>query len=183
MKTSDISKEQSIKENLDGFCFEVGSSYERYSVEAANKFIEFIGTKPVADLGCGDGAATNVFVANGNKVTAVDINPAKLNRIKGATLVNEDFETFLSKPVDNIFLHHSLEHYVDPQAVLNKISKHLKSGSYCYIAVPKGDCVHSVHHVAFESVEEILPPELEIVETGESDEVTWPQYYTITRKK
>lgn len=184
MKKADMSKEDSIKDNLKGYCFEVGSDYEKYSRQAAELFITHIGRKPVVDLGAGDGAGTRVFVEHGNPTTAVDINPVKLNRIKGATLVNEDFETFLTKPVDNIFFHHALEHYTEPEKVLAKIAKHLKPGSFCYIAVPKGDHVHSVHHVAFENIEEIMPPGLELIDAGETDEGEWlwPQYWTITKK-
>lgn len=181
-KVSNITHDESIQQNLEGWCFEVGSEYENYSIAAANLFIEYIGTKPVIDLGSGDGAATKVFVANGNKTTAVDINSEKLNRIEGAKLVQTDFMSFLSKPLDNIFLHHSLEHYVNYQDVLDAIASHLKKGSYCYIAVPKGDTPHSVHHVAFESVDEICPPGLEVIECTESEK-PWPQYYAITKKQ
>lgn len=180
-QVANISPEDSIQQNLDGWCLEVGSAYEKYSVKSAKKFIEYIGREPVVDLGSGDGAGTRVFVENGNPTIAVDINPTKLEKIKGAELVNEDFLTFLNKPVDNIFMHHSLEHFVNYQEVLDRIAEYLKG--YCYIAVPRGDHLHSVHHVAFESVEEIIPPGLEVVESGESDDSEWPEFWVIARKR
>lgn len=183
MKTLDITPEDSIKHNLSEWCYEVGSEYEKHSRKSAERFIGYINKQPVVDLGSGDGAATNVFVANGNPTTAVDINPEKLAKIRSATTEQTDFLTYLSKPVDNIFMHHSLEHCPNPMEILSLIAKHLKRGSYCYIAVPKGDEPHSVHHAAFESVDEIVPPGLEVIESGESDDPSWPEYRVIARKK
>lgn len=181
MKKINLTKEESLDRASGGGIFEVGSDYERYSVTSAKRFIEYIGKKPVVDMGSGDGAGTQVFVANGNPTTAVDINKTKLKRVKGAELVHTDFVSFLNKPVENIFMHHALEHYVDPEAVLQLISKHLKPGRYCYIAVPKNDEPHSSHHVAFESVEEIAPPGLKVIDSGET-EGEWEEYYVICQQ-
>ncbi len=117
-----------------------------------------------------------------NDTTAVDINSTKLSKIKGAKTVQADFMTYLNKPVDNLFFHHCLEHCPNPEEILELIAKHLKKGSYCCIAVPKDDTPRSVHHVAFDSVEEICPPGLEVVEAQESDVPYWKQYIAITRK-
>lgn len=182
MKTSALSHDKSIQENLDVFCYEVGSQFEKYSIKAANRFLQYIGKNPVVDLGSGDGAATKVFVANGNKVTAVDINPDKLSKITDAKTVQKDYVSFLSKPVDNVFLHHSLEHYVDSNKVLRLISKWLKPGCYCYIAVPRKGELYSVHHTVFESIAEIKPPGLKVVESLEDTDLTWPEYCVIARK-
>lgn len=181
-KTINISPEESIQQNLGQWCYEVGTHYEEFSKKSAQRFIKYIKKQPVIDLGCGDGAATKVFITNGNPTTAVDINHDKLNKITGATKVNQDFLTYLTQPLDNIFCHHALEHFVDYQSVLDRIGKHLKKGKYCYIAVPKGDHPHEVHHVAFESAEELIPPGLEVIEIGQSDDSEWPEYYAITRK-
>lgn len=180
MRTSSLTPEETIERASGGGIFEVGSDYEKYSVASANKFIQYIGKKPVVDLGSGDGAGTQVFVANGNKATAVDVNKAKLHRIEGAELVNTDFVSYLNKPVDNIFMHHALEHYSDPPRVLKLISKYIKPGCYCYIAVPRNDTVHDSHFAAFDSLEEIFPPGLEIVESGET-EGEWEEYYVIAK--
>lgn len=182
MRKLNVNTQQSINENLETWCFEVGTHYESYSKHAAERFISYIGNSPVVDLGAGDGAATKVFVANGNKTTAVDINAEKLGKIKGAKVVQADFVSYLSKPVDNVFMHHSLEHCPNPEEVLALISKWLKKGCYCFIAVPKDDTPHSVHHVAFDSVDEIQPPGLELVESIISNEKEWKQYIVIARK-
>lgn len=182
MKKSDITPEQSIQHNLDVYCFEVGSDYEKYAVRSAERFIEHIGNKPVIDLGCGDGAATRVFVKNGNKTTAVDINTDKLDKIEGAQTIEDNFINYLSKPVGNLFLHHSLEHYVEPEKVLELIGKNLKKGSYCFIAVPYGGEVHSVHHVVFESIEEITPPNTTVVDSWIDKNEGWPEIGIIVRK-
>lgn len=181
MRKSSASKEESIRHHTSGGIFEVGSDYEQYSVSSANRFIKYIGKNPVVDLGCGDGAGTQVFVANGNPTTGVDVNKDKLDRVKGAKTVLTDFVSFLNKPVENIFMHHALEHYVDPDTVLKLIAKHLKPGGYCYIAVPKGGMVNSSHHVAFDGIEEIIPPGLEVIETGEMTD-GWEEYYVICQK-
>lgn len=181
-QVANITPEDSINDNLEHWCYEVGTHYEEFSKESAKRFIAYIKKQSVIDLGCGDGAATKVFIKNGNPTTAVDINPEKLNKITGATLVNKDFLTYLTKPVDNIFCHHALEHFVDYQQVLDRIGKYLKKGKYCYIAVPKNDKPHSVHHVAFESIDELLPPGLTLIDSGESDNKTWPEYWLIARQ-
>lgn len=181
MKKLNLSPQESIDENKDVWCYEVGTDYENYSIASAEEFITYIKKQPVADVGAGDGAATKVFVQNGNPTTAVDINSQKLDKVKGAKTVLGDFVSYFSKPVGNIFLHHSLEHYADPETVLTLIGKNLKRGCYCYIAVPKGDTPHSVHHVAFEGLEELYPPGLKIILSEERDE-PWPQYVMIARQ-
>lgn len=179
-----ISPEEAMHGNKAVYTLEVGSDYEKYSINSARKFIGYIRGLPVVDLGAGDGAATNVFTANGNSVTAVDINPDKLRMIKGAETVEQDIVSFLSKPVENVFMHHVLEHIPNYQDVLDLIAKHLKKGRYCFIAVPKDDHPHSVHYVAFDSLEEIIPSGLQVVErweTGWSGD-TWPELGVIARK-
>lgn len=182
MIVSSASPEDSIRANANGGILEIGSEYEKYSVNSANRFIEYIDKQPVIDLGCGDGAATRVFVANGNPTTGVDVSKRKLDRVEGAKKVNTDFVNFLSKPVDNVFMHHSLEHYVRPGEVLGLIAKWLKPGCYCYIAVPMGGLIHSTHFAVFDAVDELLPPGLEIIK---AEEITdgWGEYRVIARKK
>lgn len=179
---ADISEEESIRQNLEAWCFEVGTLYEQYSVDSANKFIEYIKQEPVIDLGCGDGAATNVFVANGNPTVAVDINPHKLAEVKGATKVNEDFLTYLNRPLEHVFLHHSLEHFVNYKEVINRIAKYLKKSRYCFIAVPYNDGIHSCHHVSFDNIKDILPEGFKMIECKISQDNAWPELRVISRK-
>lgn len=179
---ADMTPEESIQQNKETWCMEVGSEFEKYSQLSVDIFVKFIGKNPVVDLGAGDGAGTNAFLKNGNKVVAVDINPEKLACIKGKT-VEMDIKSYLNgvKSVDNVFMHHVLEHIVNYQDILDLIALKLKKGGYAFIAVPKDDHVHSVHHVAFSSYEEIVPPGLEVVERWESSD-PWPEYGVIVRK-
>jgi SAM-dependent methyltransferase len=182
-RTTNITPDDSIQQNLDTWCFEVGGEYEAYSQLSADRFIQHIGKETVIDLGSGDGAATNYFAKNGNKVIAVDINTHKLAEIKTAWhVVKDDFVHYLSKPIKHhLFMHHALEHTIEYQKVLDLIGKNLAKGKYCYIAVPKDDEPHSVHHVAFDSPEEIIPTGLTLIESIAHDE-PWKEYITITRK-
>lgn len=180
-KLANLTPDESIKQNLETWCFEVGTHFEGYSIAAANEFIKYIGKQRVADVGAGDGAATKVFRKNGNPTVAVDINVHKLAEIGGETEV-ADFITYLSKPLDNIFMHHSLEHYSDPATVLRILGDNLKQGKHFYIAVPKGDSLHSVHHAVFESLDELYPPRTEILEAREDNDTHWPQYVVIGKK-
>lgn len=183
-QTLNITPDESIQQNLNQWCYEVGTHYEDYSKLAAKRFIEYIKKQPVVDLGSGDGAATSVFIKNGNPTTAVDINQSKLDKIdKQATKVCKDALSYLQYiKLGNIFCHHALEHMVNYQDILDVIGQNLQKGKYCYIAVPKGDHPHEVHHVAFESAEELIPPGLEVIELGESDDTSWPEYYMIARQ-
>lgn len=180
----DITPEESIQQNLNHWCLEVGSEFEKHSIKAANKFIKYINKETVVDLGCGDGAATNVFLKNGNKVIAVDINKEKLKHInKKADIICQDAISYMKYTVlQNVFMHHALEHIVNYQEVLDSISKKLVKNGYCYIAVPKGDKPHSVHHVAFSSIEEITPPGLTIIDSNAVDDNEWPEYWVIAKK-
>jgi SAM-dependent methyltransferase len=183
-KVADVTHDESIKENLEEWCYELETDYKQYSESAAKEFLDYVGKRVVVDLGGGDGAGANVFIANGNKVTVVDINQKKLDRVEGAATVCQDFLEFLSKPVGNLFIHHALEHYPDYEEVLKRIGKYLRPGCYCYIAVPAGDHLHSVHHVAFDSPEELVPPGLELAASGTRDKGNgWKEHYAITKRK
>jgi SAM-dependent methyltransferase len=150
MQIKQISTERSQEENLEAWCFEVGSRFEHLSEGAVNLFymfhLNFIEKykkinkkinlkKEISDLGCGDGASVKYLLRAGFDVDAVDI-----------------------PYVTNVFCHHSLEHTVDAPRVLELIGEKLLSGGLSYIAVPAGDYLHSVHHVVFEDWKEILPP-------------------------
>lgn len=169
MKLANLTKKESIANNLANFSFEMGSQYEQNSINSVNLFLSYIPSyNQVTDLGAGDGAASRQFMELDWEVTAVDINEEKLRSMPDAiTTVKEDFVTYLKKcdddSIPNIFCHHALEHYVDPEAVLKEIGRVLRPGGLCFIAVPAGGELESVHHVVFESADEIVPPGLEVV--------------------
>lgn len=162
MIKANITSEESVLENLNTWCFEVGDRFEQMSIDAAHEFINYINDleldRSVCDLGCGDGAATKVFYENNFKTIAVDINEEKLNRVPGPK-INSDILTVVKffKKINNVFSHHSFEHYVNIDEVIKKIGEKMYPGSLYYVIVPAGDYLHSVHHVVFESPEELLP--------------------------
>lgn len=96
-RKQELTHQESIQDNLEKWCFEVGTNYEGHSVKAATKFLKYIKKGPVVDLGAGDGAGTNVFIKNSNHTTAVDINPDKLMKIQKAELELTDFLGYLKK--------------------------------------------------------------------------------------
>lgn len=181
MIIKEITSEESMKENLETWCYEVGSRFERISVDAAEEFINWwrfvnkikkhhnMTNKDffITDLGSGDGAATNYFAEQGFRVTAVDINKEKLDKIinKNVFCVNKDIKSFLENTDDaeNIFTHHSLEHTVEAKEIIELCGEKLKPGGLYYATVPAGDYLHSVHHIAFESAEELLPNGLQLL--------------------
>lgn len=156
-----ITPEESIKGNLGGWCFEVGSEHEPHTRENAELFSQYLTNNKVVDFGAGDGAANKGF-PQGTEITAVDINQEKLDKNTAQTKINKDFVTYLKDvdSVDNLFMHHTLEHYVDYQTVLDLLAKKVKGA--IFIAVPARDEVHSSHHVSFGSVDEIVLPGFDI---------------------
>jgi 2-polyprenyl-3-methyl-5-hydroxy-6-metoxy-1,4-benzoquinol methylase len=176
MQIKQISTERSQEENLEAWCFEVGSRFEHLSEGAVNLFymfhLNFIEKykkinkkinlkKEISDLGCGDGASVKYLLRAGFDVDAVDINEEKLTQVdERAQRFNMGMVQYLEEIpyVTNVFCHHSLEHTVDAPRVLELIGEKLLSGGLSYIAVPAGDYLHSVHHVVFEDWKEILPP-------------------------
>lgn len=168
MEKSNYSPEESIEHNLRTFTFEVGSQYEVFSRDSVELFDRYITSKRVIDLGCGDGAATKRFLELGYDVTGVDINNAKLMCMPDkAILIRTDFVTYLKtladNSQDNIFCHHALEHFSQPEVVLAEISRVLKPGGWWFCAVPRNDGIYSVHHASFENVNELIPPNCQLV--------------------
>lgn len=179
----DLDLSESIDENLNTWCYEVGSRFEQIGIDAAKEFVDmwrFINKIEkyygltnkdfyVTDLGCGDGASSNYLADQGFKVTSVDINKEKLNKMTHELIekVHTDMEDYLYSQEDysvqNIFTHHSLEHTVDAEEIIKLCGQKLKSGGLYYATVPADDYLHSVHHVVFEDQLELLPYGLELL--------------------
>lgn len=162
-----ISSKDSQRENLETWCYEVGTRFEELNINAADELINCllahkIKNKLIFDLGCGDGAAIKQFLRRKYDPVGVDINTEKLRAIEASTRVlNMSFKNFLisqSELNGNIFAHHSLEHSVDAPSIIMEIGSKMTPGNIYYAAVPAEDYLHSVHHVVFESAEELLPP-------------------------
>jgi hypothetical protein len=65
LKKINLTSEESIKQNKDAWCYEVGSRFEQAGIAAAHHFMNFYPfpehQKFLIELGCGDGASTNEF--------------------------------------------------------------------------------------------------------------------------
>lgn len=166
--TKDITPEESIAEQLEEFTLEVGTHYQESSKEAVNRMAPHIDHDTVVDLGCGDGASTEYFHQLGFRVIGVDVNDRKLELNQADQTVKSDIVSYLEGEADrsipNIFMHHSLEHLPNPEVVLALISKKIARGGIVYIEVPSNDTIHSVHHATFDSPEDLLPPNIAVVE-------------------
>ena len=186
MIKSNISSEESILHNLDTWCCEVGSRFEQVSIDAAYECINLINDLgldySVVDLGCGDGAATKVFLENDFNVIGVDINDKKLDKFSGPKIQTDmlSFVKFFNK-INNVFTHHALEHSIDAEEIINTIGQKMSIGSIYYAVVPANDHLHSVHHIVFESPKELLPPGL-IPLKMEYQERNEPEFICIAQK-
>lgn len=186
MRTAPISLEDSINDNIKAFCLEICTEFEQYSINAAQDFIPYCKVKDVVDLGCGDGASYKPFREAGFKWFGVDINKEKLSSLPDDSYICMDFLTYLAtcedESIENIFCHHALEHFVYPNLVMLEISRVLKPGGACYIAVPSFGVLYSVHHVVFESVDEIIPHKLKVLVKRSDQSQDYPQFISITKK-
>lgn len=195
-----ITQLESQKQNLKMYCMEVGSEFEPQTRTAARWFLEHLDSESViVDLGSGDGAATLEFMEQGYSVIAVDLNPQKIQRLLDLTEkyleedlfqivvgLDSDFISYLSAVRDEsltaIFCHHALEHCIYVDQVLTQITRVLAPGGVCLIVVPANDTLHSVHHTVFESVDELVPPGLEIVIGEISDRNQRDDFWVLTKR-
>lgn len=156
-----MTQEESILYNLETWCYEVGSDFEDMGRQAAKDFIKYAINKNVLELGCGDGSTAKVFKDNNIRAMYVDINLEKLLKIPYGLIWKEDMLEALrlckSNTIGNIFAHHSLEHVVEVEEVLKEVARVMRPLGIFYAIVPADDYLHTVHHVVFESAEELLP--------------------------
>lgn len=200
MIKKDITVADSQHENLETWCYEVGSRFEEIGVDAAQEFCRLWDehnnfTSPitnkefyVTDLGCGDGASSLELSDLGFFVIAVDINKEKLDKIEGQYIKNvwTDMEDYLysqeDNSVENIFTHHSLEHTVDAEEIIKLCGQKLKTNGLYYAVVPADDYLHSVHHVVFEDPLELLPEGLELIRAYKRERFGEQEYVCIAKR-
>ena len=177
--TAQISTEESIDQQLKDYTFEAETSFQQSSKDGIERLFRHVTPKQLVDLGCGDGAAYK-FVGKVPYI-GVDINKEQLKKHPGKT-VCDDMVSYLKKQkngsIPAIFCHHALEHVPNPADILNLIGQKLSKGGYAYIEVPADDRVHSVHHATFDSPEDLLPADCEVVEAITSG----GEHYIIARK-
>lgn len=197
----DITPLESIQENLDTWCYEVGSRFEEIGVDAAMEFISwwkyinniqshhYLTNKDffITELGCGDGASTNYFADQGFIINAVDINKEKLDKLSHINInpINLSTKIYLEYGLqpENIFTHHSLEHMIEAKEIIELCGEKLKSGGLYYATVPAGDYLHSVHHIVFEDELELLPSSLELVIAMERERFGEKEFLCIATKE
>lgn len=195
MIIKDITAKESIDENLNTWCYEVGSRFEEIGVDAADDFHFFFKKREfrdligedVYDLGSGDGASSRRLHNLGYYVISIDINKEKLEKCIASVKIQEDILTFLKDVPDgyglgNVFTHHSLEHMVDAPEIIELIGKLILPGRIYYAIVPAGDYLHSVHHVVFESPEELLPPGMQPIILQEQERFGEKEFKCVAAK-
>jgi len=92
----------------------------------------------VLDIGYGDAEQTKGFLAAGKKVTAIDYNPR--TEVEGVEIIIGDFmnhrQFSLDTQYDCVWASHVLEHQMNPQKFLQRVSKVAAVGGIIAITVP-----------------------------------------------
>lgn len=183
MRQSGATHEESIDNNLTQFCLEVDSEFQAANDAAAQDLLRYIEgferPRKVVELGCGDGAALNTFKELDVDVFGVDINPEKLSQNKHQYWQGDMLEWLSdqkAKSVNNIFMHHALEHIVQVKELLEYVSIVLENGGLFYCIVPADDHPHEVHHTAFDDAKELAPPRMKTIVAKKQERFGHPEY-------
>jgi SAM-dependent methyltransferase len=104
----------------------------------------------VLDVGCGQGAALELFRDAGFKATGVTMGEdAAICRAKGFDVLEQDFSflAFADGAFDLVWCRHALEHSVFPYFMLSEMFRMLKPGGLLYAEVPAPDtsCDHQTN--------------------------------------
>ena len=122
------------------------SAIERGGIiaEIMEEHIPFSGCK-VLDLGCGEGGVAIAFALKGAAVTALDVSPDRIERMKvwskehGVVVegvVASALETGLApNQYDIVICNDFMEHVTQPQLLAYEIERLLKDGGYFYLSV------------------------------------------------
>ena len=122
------------------------SAIERGGIiaEIMEEHIPFSGCK-VLDLGCGEGGVAIAFALKGAAVTALDVSPDRIERMKvwskehGVVVegvVASALETGLApNQYDIVICNDFMEHVAQPQLLAYEIERLLKDGGYFYLSV------------------------------------------------
>lgn len=186
MRQLDASHKESIKGNLAHWCYEVDSEFQQANDAAVLDAAKYMDVKTVYELGCGDGASLKGFWELGFKTFGIDINTDKLNAVEYGTTYKMDMVSWLQfakvGSLPNIFMHHSLEHIVKVDKLLELVSKKLSKGGIFYCVVPADDTPNTVHFTAFDNAEELLPPGLKPIVVTKQERFGHPEFKCVATK-
>jgi SAM-dependent methyltransferase len=105
-----------------------------FAREAYNKLIDNYKFNTVLDIGCGAGEHARLFHRDGKKVTAIDLRPPPHAPCR---VIDDDYMRHgLEEVYDCVWVSHVLEHQLNTQAFLEKVSCDLKDGGVLAITVP-----------------------------------------------
>lgn len=90
----------------------------------------------VLDIGTGDGFISSYFVTKGNKVTCVDVEDQRTEKLAVFVKVNSSKLSFDTEKFDIVISNTVIEHVEDPKLHVQEIKRVLKKGGVCYMAVP-----------------------------------------------
>jgi 2-polyprenyl-3-methyl-5-hydroxy-6-metoxy-1,4-benzoquinol methylase len=101
----------------------------------------------VLEMGCGDGNTTRLLTAAFDDVTVIDGSRALADKVgaefPGVTVVCELFEQWEpGRTFDTIVLNHTLEHVLDPVAILALAKRWLAPGGVIVASVPNARSLH-----------------------------------------
>jgi SAM-dependent methyltransferase len=107
--------------------------------EIINRYIE-IKKKNMLDIGCGDGSTSVKFAQLGAHVTAIDIRPDQIEKLKNNKINfhHGSFENFkeANKKFDTVILQDVLEHVPNPEITIKKVKSLLSHNGIIYISTP-----------------------------------------------
>lgn len=186
MRQLDATHDQSIEGNLGQWCFEVDSEFQQANDAAVDDAASYMANKVVYELGCGDGAALRRFNQLGFKTYGIDINPDKLDVVTSGITYKMDMVSWLSfakvGSIPNIFMHHSLEHIIKVDKLLELVAKKLAPGGIFYCVVPADDTPNTVHFTAFDSADELLPKGLKPILVERQERFGHPEFKCVATK-
>ncbi|MFQ5706686.1 MAG: class I SAM-dependent methyltransferase [bacterium] len=100
----------------------------------------------ILDLGCGDGGAAFALAAKGARLTALDFNPVRIQKLKQQTAANDHDLTILTGDAhglpfrtatfDAVILQDVLEHLPHPEQAVAELARVLKPNGYVYLSTP-----------------------------------------------
>lgn len=107
----------------------------------------------ILDIGCGTGYFANTMKKGGWTVAGVEINEKARDRALkqfGLEIETPDkISNLAANSFDSITLWHVLEHFHDPFKYISEISRLLKPGAFCVIALPNCSSSDAKHYNKF----------------------------------